>query len=69
MEHITMSSFVMGFHDYMEKWTPIIGEVLICVMEPDNAYDKYEVAVKKRWKRLFSNLVVKWIMEVIPYHL
>ena len=50
MELFTLNSFVMGFHDYMENWTPTIGEILICVMEPDNAYDKYAVAVKKDGK-------------------
>ena len=35
----------MGYHEYRKTWAPFLGEVLQCRMEPDNAVDKYAVAV------------------------
>ena len=43
-----VSSFVMGYHEYCKTWAPFLGQVLQCRMEPDNAVDKYAVAVTKK---------------------
>ena len=43
-----VSSFVMGYHEYRKTWAPFLGEVLQCRMEPDNAVDKYAVAVMNK---------------------
>ena len=40
-----VSSFVMGYHDYKDVWTPYVGENLECCREPSNVMDKYAVAV------------------------
>ena len=42
-----VSSFIRGLHSYMNLWTPMPGEVLLLRREPENAYDKYAVAVVK----------------------
>ena len=38
---------VQGYHVYKEIWTAVIGETLSCTREPDNANDRYAVAVLK----------------------
>ena len=38
---------VCGYHVYKEVWAVAVGEVLICEREPDNASDRYAVAVKR----------------------
>ena len=43
-----VSSFAMGYHEYRKTWAPFLGEVLQCRMEPDNAVDKYAVAVMNK---------------------
>ena len=49
-----VSSYVMGYHEYHKTWAPFWGEVLQCRMEPDNAVDKYAVAVMKTgaWQQI-----------------
>ena len=44
-----VSSVVMGYHEYRNLWTPIVGEVLQLRMEPDNHVDKYAVAVMNKY--------------------
>ena len=34
-----IEAFVMGHHVYKERWTPIIGEHLDTLMEPNNSMD------------------------------
>lgn len=38
---------VRGYHVYKEVWAAAVGEVLICQREPENASDRYAVAVKR----------------------
>ena len=38
---------VRDYHVYKEVWAAAVGEVLICEREPDNASDRYAVAVKR----------------------
>ena len=40
-------SFVKGYHEYKNIWTPKIGETLSTEREPVNLVDKYAVCVKK----------------------
>ena len=36
---------IRGYHVYKELWAAGLGEVLTCEREPDNASDRYAVAV------------------------
>ena len=45
MESYIIDSFVMGYHDYKDIWSPIMNEELKTRIEPDNPVDKYAVAV------------------------
>ena len=38
---------IRGHHILKNIWTPEIGDVLMCVREPENSYDKNAVALKK----------------------
>lgn len=40
LRHLEVSSFVRGYHAYMDIWIPLIGEC-----EPDNHVDEAAVAV------------------------
>ena len=40
-------SFVNGYHEYKNIWTPKIGEILSTEREPGSLVDKYAVYVKK----------------------
>ena len=42
-----LSSFIRGYHVYMEVWTPFIGEELLLRREPDNIKDGSAVCVLK----------------------
>ena len=42
-----IDSFVRGYHEYKNIWTPKIGETLSIEREPGNLVDKYAVCVKK----------------------
>ena len=41
------SCCVRGYHVYKAIWTASVGEPLICERVPENASDRYAVAVKK----------------------
>ena len=47
LKYFEMDSTVMGFHEYQNKWTLLIGEFLETQMELTNETDKYAVAVLK----------------------
>ena len=38
----------MGYHEHSNTWTPIVGEVLRCQIEPENDVDKYAAAVMNK---------------------
>jgi len=42
-----VDSCVRGFHVYYDRWTPALGEVLMCEVEDGNTSDTYAVAIKK----------------------
>ena len=41
------TSYVMGYHEYKDCWTPMKSDMLKAVMEPKNKTDKFAVAVMK----------------------
>ena len=41
----TAESTIRDFHVYGDRWSPVIGEVLVCERESGNAEDVYAVAV------------------------
>ena len=41
------SSYVRGYHEYKEGWTPSLGEMLELKVEPTNAHDQFATAVIK----------------------
>ena len=47
LELLQISSYVRGYHAYMEIWTPVQDEMLILKREPTNVADKNAVAVYK----------------------
>ena len=47
LEVLEISSFVRGYHAYLDVWTPAIGEVLLVKPEPTNEKDSKAVAVLK----------------------
>ena len=44
-KELQIKSFVMGFHEYRNIWTPHKNEVLLTRMEPTNKKDRFAVAV------------------------
>ena len=43
-KEVELISFVMGFHEYKNIWTPAENETLNTRMEPENKIDKFAVA-------------------------
>ena len=41
------ASYVMGYHEYKDRWTPVKSEMLKAVMEPKSNTNKFAVAVMK----------------------
>ena len=41
------SSYIRGYHEYKEGWTPSLGEMLELKVEPMNAHDQFDTAVIK----------------------
>ena len=41
------SSYVRGYHEYKQGWTPSLGEMLELKVEPTNAHDQFATAVIK----------------------
>ena len=39
------SSYVRGYHEYKEGWTPSLGEMLELKVEPTNAHNQFATAV------------------------
>ena len=42
---------IRGHHIFKNIWTPEIGDILMCVREPEYSYDKNAVALKKSRKK------------------
>ena len=66
VSHFSYASFISGFHDYKDLWTPEPGEVLEVEAEPSNPYDPMATAVKKNGQVDLWKAVVDWCKEVLP---
>ena len=42
---VEFNHYTRGYHDYMDVWTPTIGETLFLHCEPDNPKDSLAVAI------------------------
>ena len=49
---IEFQSYVTGYHAYMDKWTPVIGQALLLKREPTNSQDVHALAVILKIKSL-----------------
>lgn len=47
LEVLRISSYIRGYHAYMDVWTPVQDEMLILKREPTNVADRNAVAVYK----------------------
>jgi len=47
MDTHVVDSCVCGFYVYYDRWTPALGEVLMCKVEDGNTSDTYTVTIKK----------------------
>ena len=47
MEKFFKRNCIHGYHVYKEVWAATVGEALVCEREPQNASNRYAVAVKK----------------------
>ena len=45
LEYHTFNKWITGYHVYQDIWTPEIGEILTCEIDPANPYDRYAVSV------------------------
>ena len=43
----SVPTYIRGYHDYQNIWSPFTGEVLPLKREPDNPKDSYVVAIKR----------------------
>ena len=48
LKFFEIKTFIMGYHAYKYIWTPLNDKQLHAVMQPINALDKYDVAVKRK---------------------
>ena len=42
-----LKTHIKGYHVYMMKWTPKVGEILKAPTEPESECEKYAVAVER----------------------
>ena len=47
LDVVEINSFVLGYHQYMDRWKPVVGEMLLLQREPNNPKDKCAVSVMK----------------------
>ena len=47
IDSYSFDSFARGYHQYMDRWDPWIGEVLPLEREPTNPADKCAVSIRK----------------------
>ena len=50
MDARTKDTVIRGYHVYQSIWTPVKGEQLACISEPNNRQDPNAVAVTKEIK-------------------
>ena len=44
---LSVQSYISGYHAYMDRWNPRIGEVLLHEREPNNSEGRFAVAIKR----------------------
>ena len=47
LEEYELNSHIKGYHAYIMKWNPTLGEFLKARVESENEFDKFVVAVEK----------------------
>ena len=52
IKEFNVESHIKGYHAYMKKWEPKKDKTLTTRLEPENANDKFAVAVEKNDKCL-----------------
>ena len=56
---VFIEASVRGYHAYFKDATVVIGEVLMCERELDNAYDKYAVAVNDEQGKFVRHVAIE----------
>lgn len=56
---VFIEASVRGYHAYFNDVTVVIGEVLMCERELDNAYDKYAVAVSNEQGKVVGHVPIE----------
>ena len=56
---VFIEASVRGYHAYFKDATVVIGEVLMCERELDNAYDKYAVAVNNEQGKVVGHVPIE----------
>ncbi|KAK2559202.1 hypothetical protein P5673_018338 [Acropora cervicornis] len=56
---VFIEASVQGYHAYFKDATVVIGEVLMCERELDNAYDKYAVAVNNDQGKVVKHVPIQ----------
>ena len=46
MEKFFKRNYIRGYHVYKKAWAAMVGEALVCEIEPKLSSDQYAVAVK-----------------------
>ena len=49
-----LNHYIRRYHDYMDIWTPYIGETSSLHCEPSNSKDPHAVAVMSKWLATFQ---------------
>lgn len=49
---------IRGYHEYKIRWVPVLNEVLPVKHESTNCYDRYAIAVMKRFPGTLAAFVV-----------
>ena len=47
LKRFELTSYVMGYHAYKNRWTPVKDKMLKAIVEPKNKHDKFAVAIMK----------------------
>jgi len=41
VDEFETSSFIQGYHEYQDTWTPVISEQIVCRREDNNPHNRY----------------------------
>ena len=63
LEVLEISSFVRGYHAYMNIWTPAQGQTLLVKREPTNSKDSNAVGVYQEGTIVAYNLLISVFEE------